>query len=303
MESLLDSPGGTFRTPTAAIRPHEPHAATAWPPCLPTDQQHQRAGEEWYVRCKHANGKWQRKKVDSHKDAMLSMAVRIDRQDSRQQEGLVDPLEEHHRRPFVEHLEDSEKVLLAKGVPNDSAKAIVGWAKRICEACWFQKIGDISASKVQTYVGALRKVIRRKKSVVDGGPLSAQSRNHYLQAINQSTRWLVRDHRTADNRLAHLRKYNVGTDRRHDRRPLSVDEFRRLIDAAASGPPIETIPAPDRARLYILAAWTGYRRKELASLNRHSFDLAGDPPTLRVLAAYSKNKRSDEIPLRPFVVE
>jgi hypothetical protein len=75
------------------------------------------------------------------------------------------------------------------------------------------------------------------------------------------------------------------------------------LSCAAAGPPVEGIPGPDRAVLYILSAWTGFRRKELSSLTAASFDLAADPPSVRVEAAYAKNRRTDEIPLHAGVVE
>jgi integrase len=49
--------------------------------------------------------------------------------------------------------------------------------------------------------------------------------------------------------------------------------------------------------LYILAAWTGYRRQELSSLTRTSFKLTTTPPKVTVTAAYSKRRRQDVIPL------
>ena len=58
---------------------------------------------------------------------------------------------------------------------------------------------------------------------------------------------------------------------------------------------------PDRAMLYVLAAWTGYRRQELASLTRSSFKLNSNPPKVTVTAAYSKRRRQDVVPLHPEV--
>ncbi|MBI3466436.1 MAG: hypothetical protein HY000_25770 [Planctomycetes bacterium] len=57
----------------------------------------------------------------------------------------------------------------------------------------------------------------------------------------------------------------MSTDRRHDRRPLSPEEFQRLIDAASGGPAIEAIPGSDRAMMYVLAAWTGFRKVRSAA--------------------------------------
>ena len=136
-----------------------------------------------------------------------------------------------------------------------------------------------------------------------GRGISLQTSNHYLKAIKQFTRWLVRDRRSTDNPLAYLATLRVDTDLRHQRRAICQEGFARLIDAAATGPPIEMIVGPDRAMLYTLAAWTGYRRGELASLTLRSFDFDARTPSVAVKAAYSKRRRKDRIPLHPVVVE
>ena len=103
----------------------------------------------------------------------------------------------------------------------------------------------------------------------------------------------MRDHRTLVDPLAHVSKLNVSTDRRHDRRALSQDEFARLLDAARSGKQIEGISGPDRAMMYTLAAWTGFRKGEIGSLTLASLDLDGQPPTATVQASFSKRRRDD----------
>jgi integrase/recombinase XerD len=86
---------------------------------------------------------------------------------------------------------------------------------------------------------------------------------------------------------------HVHTDRRHDRRALSADEFSQLIEAARSGPRIEGIIGPDRAMMYILASWTGFRRGEIGSLTSRSIRLDDSPSTITVAACYSKRRRCD----------
>ncbi len=95
---------------------------------------------------------------------------------------------------------------------------------------------------------------------------------------------------------------NVQTDRHHDRRALQPEEFALLTVAATSGPVIEMIPGPDRAMMYVLAAWTGFRKGEIGSLTLRSFRLEEDPPTTTVAACYSKRKRKDTQILHPEVV-
>ncbi len=53
----------------------------------------------------------------------------------------------------------------------------------------------------------------------------------------------------------------------------------------------------DRAIVYRLAAFTGLRAQEIASLTPQSFDLDANPPTVTVDACYSKHRRKDVLPL------
>ena len=62
------------------------------------------------------------------------------------------------------------------------------------------------------------------------------------------------------------------------------------------------LAGPDRAMLYVLAAWTGFRKGELGSLTLRSLRLDGDPPTASVAACYSKSRRADTQVLHPELV-
>jgi integrase/recombinase XerD len=78
--------------------------------------------------------------------------------------------------------------------------------------------------------------------------------------------------------------------------------FTLLIQAAKKGKQVEAISGPDRAILYILAAWTAFRKGELGSLTKNSLRLDEDPPTATVAASYSKRRREDTQVLHPDVV-
>jgi len=66
-----------------------------------------------------------------------------------------------------------------------------------------------------------------------------------------------------------------------------------LIKAAENGLPIEAIPGFDRAMMYVLAGWTGFRKGEIGSLTLRSLQLDADPATATVAACYSKRRRQD----------
>jgi integrase len=131
---------------------------------------------------------------------------------------------------------------------------------------------------------------------------SAQTYNNYLTTFKQFTRWLVRDRRSPIDPLVHLSRVNTQADRRHDRRALSQEEFARLVEAARNGKRVEGISGPDRAMLYVLAAWTGFRKGELGSLTLRSLRLDDHPPRATVAACYSKRRRQDTQVLHPEVV-
>lgn len=121
--------------------------------------------------------------------------------------------------------------------------------------------------------------------------------NGYLTAIKGFSRWLAND-RTDRDRLAKLSRLNADTDRRHPRRELLEPELRRLLAAAGANPvSFGDLSGPDRRMLYAVAMTTGYRAKELASLSPAAFRLDADPPTARVRAGYSKNRKESEQPI------
>jgi integrase len=121
-----------------------------------------------------------------------------------------------------------------------------------------------------------------------------RTRNYYLRDCKAFLTWCVRDGRAERNPLAHLRGTTV-TDAGRRRRALTAAELAALRTAAASGPTLRRLPGPDRAMLYAVAAYTGFRAAELASLTPESFDL--NAATVTVEASYSKRRRRDVQPL------
>ncbi|MDO5114215.1 MAG: site-specific integrase, partial [Planctomycetia bacterium] len=86
------------------------------------------------------------------------------------------------------------------------------------------------------------------------------------------------------------------------RRPLSSEEFSHMVDAARTGPSCGGIPGRDRVMLYYIAAWTGFRKRELGSFTPRHLFLDAQIPYLTVPASYSKRKRNDMQFLHPGLV-
>jgi integrase len=248
--------------------------------------------KKWWMKFRDGRGRVCRRPGFTDKSATLRWAVQLESEAQLEQAGQHDPFKKYRNQPLLEHLSDFEQSLRGKNDTDEHIAVIVARIKRVLSKCKFTLMSDLSASAVVNCLSALRQ---------EG--TSVQTSNHYLRTIKQFARWLVLDRRMAENPLAHLATLNVEVDRRRRRRALSLAEFDRLIAAAENGPVVMGLAGQDRANLYIIATYTGYRRGEIGSITPGSFDFSADPPTLTVKAGHSKRRRTDVIPLRQDLAE
>jgi integrase/recombinase XerC len=237
-----------------------------------TGRKVKQRSKKWWGQYKDADGRLRRKPLARDKTAAKAMLNEIVKRVEREKAGPVDPTEEQRKRPLSVHLKEFESYLVNRDVTQACTDQRLSELRRMIEDRRWRMIADISAGDVLEFLGRLR---RRHG-------LSPQTCNKYLSSAKQFTRWLVRDRRTPMDPLAHLSRLNDQTDRRHDRRALSAEEFSRLVEAARAGKRIEGVSGRDRAMIYVLAAWTGFRRNEIGSLTVQSFRLHDDPPTAGV---------------------
>ena len=252
-----------------------------------TGQRVKAKSKKWWGRFRDENGEERRVPLATDRTAAQTMLSDLVKKAERKAAGITDPLEEHRKRRLTLHLKDYEQYLRNKGNTEDHVLHTAHRIEACLKACRFATIPDISASRVQGFLGDLRR---------EGYGIATS--NHYLRAMKMFTRWLVKDRRHREDVLAYLSIMNAETDRRRLRRPLSPEEFEKLVEAARNGPAIQRISGEERALLYIIACYTGFRRNEIGSVTPRSFDFASEPPTLTVQAANSKRRRVDVIPLR-----
>jgi len=246
---------------------------------------------KWWGQYIDASGRLRRKPLATDKTAAMAMLNALVKTVEREKAGLITPVDRQSQRPLQDHLKDFKKYKTNRGISKRQIDEALRQLTRIVAECKWTRLNDISASQLLEFLGKLKQ---------DGR--GVQTCNHYLQAAKQFTRWLVRDQRFAVDPLTHLSKQNTAVDRRHDRRPLSMDEFQRVLAAAQNGKQVEGIAEPDRRLLYMLAGWTGFRRGELGSLTKSSFQFTAEPPTVTVAANYSKRRRQDSQILHPDLV-
>lgn len=206
--------------------------------------------------------------------------------------GLLEARTVAASQPLSAHLDDWHAAIIAKGNTAKYAKLVKHRAKAMFEACGFTMWSDLEPGRVQTYLGDLK----------ESGK-SIRTANFHLQAARQFCRWMVRERRATENPLGHLQGDNPKKDRRRTRRALSVDEFAWLVSTTEKAADWQGIGGAERALLYRFASETGLRADEIRSLTKASFDLEGKNPTVTVIAAYSKRRRDDVLPVRPSMVE
>jgi integrase/recombinase XerD len=130
--------------------------------------------------------------------------------------------------------------------------------------------------------------------------MSARTRRHHAAHLRQFGRYLVREAIVAESPFANVTlAVHVESDRRLERRALTVEEMRRLLESVAKSPKVRCrLTGPTRRLVYWLAGTTGLRRNELGALTPESFDFSGPTPQVRVGGQHTKNRRRADLPLR-----
>lgn len=256
--------------------------------------------KKWWGKWRDRDGREQRKALSRNKKAAQLMLADLVRA-AEMGRAVADPYAAHRQRPLAEHLAEWQAELRAKGNTPKHVGTLLGRARRVIEGTGAVMIGDLSGSRVETWLARLRTDGVELPCGPRGGTrhvkASVQTSNHYLGAVQQFATWLVDDVRTDTNPLARLEGGNVDTDRRHVRRALTDAELGQLLGGLAARPTIRGLSGADRRLLYLTALYTGLRASELASLQPESFDLAAG--TVTVAAGHSKHRRQDTLPLHP----
>lgn len=249
---------------------------------------------KWWGRFRDARGQERRVPLAVDRTAAQAMLNERVRRVEREKVGLIDPTDEHRNRPIAQHLKDYRQYLKSKENNSRYIDLAVGRVKALLAGCRFRRIADIRPTSTANWLRGQRET----------DAFGVATSNDYLVAVKAFCNWLVRDGRLPQNPLVHLQRLNAETDVRRPRRVMTPDELDRLIVAAEkSKAKLGRMRGPDRAIVYRLAAMTGLRAQELASLTARSFDLSAVPPTVCVGACYSKHRRTDVLPLADDLVE
>jgi integrase len=196
----------------------------------------------------------------------------------------ADPLH-RHLLAYLRHLQ-------GKGTTGKHSRLTLARAIRVLREAKVLAWADLTAEKVRTVLQSRR--TNASKS------MSTTTANHHARAIKMLARWMHKSGRAGSDVLLSLSMFKAlpGEQSRCERRALTPDEARTLLETTHGAAQHHGMTGAERSLLYRLAIETGLRASELASLTRSSFDLRSQSPMVRLPAGDTKNRRAAEIELR-----
>lgn len=235
-----------------------------------------------------------RTKYRVKKDAQ-TYAAQLERDVENIRRGLLDPkdveLAKHARRPLQEHFKEFLAHLEHDCDSVDHVKIRRSQLNRLADAIGAKCLADVLDPN------AIDRYLQQRA----GAGKSAATINRDLAAVVAFVNWCVARGRCRSNPLKIIGKLNEDVDRRRERRALTPDELDALLAVARERDALNSGRYAPRFPVYLTAALTGLRRRELTALEWSDVDLQAR--TITIPAAKGKAKRADVIPLHRQVVE
>lgn len=240
-----------------------------------------------YGKYKDEHGKTCERALSTDKQVARQLLAKLEREVERSKAGLSDKFTDAAKLPISVHLDAFKASLTAKNNGADHIAFTIAAIERIVAGCSIRRIPDISVERVANWLS-------NQRSTRDD--FGNRASNRHVTAIKGFARWLWTTKRDNEHRLVGLTSLNTDIDPRHERRTLSPANFSKLLEATRNSSRVVKgkawrLTGDDRYYLYLIAAYTGLRAMEIASLRRCDVSL-GDSPTILVRASISKNKKT-----------
>lgn len=185
------------------------------------------------------------------------------------------------------------KYLLSIQASQKYVKQAPNRVKRIMEGCGIVDIGK-----------ARRRVIQNWLHEFMANGSSSETTLSYIRSIKAFYTWLLEEGKITSNPLLHLKgSIRTPSKKKKIRRVLAALEQQLLLSTTEKSDVFRSMTGKSRSILYDVALLTGLRWSELYSLTIGSFNLMTTPATVTVLAAHSKRRREDVLPIRSDLVQ
>ena len=202
--------------------------------------------------------------------------------------GLIEAERLAASQPLSDHVADFRAKMIADDCGTQHVHDTIRFIEVIIQSCGFRYANDVNTDAVNRFVVDLRRSGKSTRRI-----------NAFLTAVKSLTRWLTTHGKLPADPLVSVKKGNVKTDRRHERRPLTVEEFRWLTSTTYNSPTRYKMTGQERALLYGIAVQTGLRANELRHLTVSQCNLYRDQPTVTCKAKSAKNSKDAHQHLKP----
>lgn len=193
------------------------------------------------------------------------------------------PLREAAGRSVADHLADYLAVLRSQRRDGMYVYNVERHVTKLIRECGWKVPRDVTADSFEAW--------RAGGPTTKKKPIKGKTLNDYLADIKGLLAWMQRTGRLNANPLAGVEKVDT-TGQEQERRALTDDEFARLLDVAGD----------TRKAVYLVAGFSGLRRKELSLLRWGDVRLNTPQPFLSVRASTTKNSKAATIWLVPEAV-
>lgn len=259
-------------------------------------------GGTWYYRIYNENNEQvERKGFRDKRETERAASVEEERVREIKLGLSTRPDQERQReacRSLTQLIEEWREFATASGASPKHIEQTALRITRLCDLSGAANAKDLDPSRVQLALGKARTAFRNKT----GQPLGPATLNHHLTALRIFCNWLVDSRRLSEDPTRGVKTQKASKDVRWQRRVLSPEEFQKLLAVASkSEKRIRNLDGPSRHWLYLLAATTGLRRSEIASLTVRSFDWTNK--VVRVPGSKTKNGKEATQPIHSEIVE
>jgi integrase len=240
-------------------------------------------GGSWFITYFDSMGKRQTRSARTTDYATaMRIAAKIEADLALEREGVVDPrlvaVAAESKRTIESHLADYRAKLVAARRESRYVDQTERTIRKVAKAAGWKTAGDIEADGLTRYCNELATAGR-----------SARSQQAVIVCLKGFTRWLVAGGKLSRDVLASVKSPSPKSNRKRERRMLTVEEWAWLRSATINGPERFGMGAEARVALYATALASGLRSGELRSLTKARLFLDGPRPFVVVKADSTKN--------------